>query len=93
MAITAVGFAGAICVLGCQSAGAVAVDAAAVKEAASAASTVRQAQFYGRRTRYHVIKCYRELVIGPVPTEVPVVEAAPLSQTKIAFDPSWSTQW
>jgi hypothetical protein len=65
MAITALSFAGAICVLGCQSAGAVAVDAAAMKEAASAASTVQQAQFYGRRTRHYVIKCYRELVIGP----------------------------
>jgi hypothetical protein len=65
MAITALSFPGAICILGCQGAGAVAVDAAAMKEAASAASTVRQAQFYGRRTRHHVIKCYRELVIGP----------------------------
>jgi hypothetical protein len=49
----------------CRSAGAVAFDAAAVKEVASAASTVQQARFYGHSTRHYVVKCYRELVVGP----------------------------
>jgi hypothetical protein len=65
MTITALSFAAAIGILGCQSAGAVTVDAAAMKEAARAASTVQQAQFYARATRHYIIKCYRELVIGP----------------------------
>jgi hypothetical protein len=41
MAIVALGFAGAVRVLACQAQAAVAVDATAIKEAASAASTVR----------------------------------------------------
>jgi hypothetical protein len=53
---------GLIC---CQSAGAVPAAAAALKEAAAAASPVRQAQFAARRTRYGVVKCYRDFVIGP----------------------------
>jgi hypothetical protein len=65
MATTALSFAGAIGIIGCQSAGAVAIDAAAIKEAASTASTVQQARFYGHATRHHVVKCYRELVVGP----------------------------
>ena len=40
MAITILSFAGAVGVASCQSAGAVAIDAPAVKEAASAASTI-----------------------------------------------------
>lgn len=65
MTIAAMSLAGAIGIASCQSAGAVTVDAAAVKEAASAASTVQQARFYGHATRHHVVKCYRELVVGP----------------------------
>ncbi len=49
MTIAAMSLAGAIGIASCQSAGAVTVDAAAVKEAASAASTVQQARFYGHR--------------------------------------------
>ena len=48
--IAAISLAGAIGIAGCQSAGAVAVDAAAIKEAESAASTVQQARFYGHAT-------------------------------------------
>jgi hypothetical protein len=65
MALTVLSFAGAICIVSCQSAGAVAVNAAAVKETASAASTVQQVRFYGHSTRHYVVKCYRELAIGP----------------------------
>ncbi len=53
---------GLIC---CQSAGAVPAGAAALKEAAAAASPVQQTQFAARRTRYGVVKCYRDFVIGP----------------------------
>jgi hypothetical protein len=65
MAITVLSLAGAIGIVSSQSAGAVAVNVAAMKEAASAASTVQQARFYGYRTRHYVVKCYREVVIGP----------------------------
>jgi hypothetical protein len=47
MAITVLSFAGAIGIASCQSVGAVAIDAAAMKEAASAAWTVQQVRFYG----------------------------------------------
>ena len=63
--LTALAFAGAICVISYQSAGAVTAAAASVEEAASTASTIQQAQFYAHPTRHRVVKCYRELVIGP----------------------------
>ena len=47
MAITVLSFAGVISIVSCQSAGAVAVNAAAMKETASAASTVQQVRFTG----------------------------------------------
>ena len=47
-----------------QSANAVPIAPAAMREAAVATSTVQQAQFYGHRSRHHVVKCYRELVVG-----------------------------
>ena len=63
--LIAFNFAGCICLICCQSVGAVPAAPAAVKEAAIDASTVRQAQYYQRHTRHRIIKCYRELVIGP----------------------------
>lgn len=64
--LTALTLASAVSVLSCQSAGAVVVDPAALKQPASMTSPVRQVQFYYGRTRHrHVVKCYRELVIGP----------------------------
>lgn len=33
-------------------------------ELAAARSGIREVQFYGRRTRHGVVKCYRTLVIG-----------------------------
>jgi hypothetical protein len=48
----------------CQSAGAVPVGATAIKEAATAALPVQQAQFQGARTRHGVVKCYRFLLLG-----------------------------
>lgn len=51
----------------CGSASAVPINAASVsiKEAAAAGSPVQQAQFAERRTKHGVVKCYRDLVIGP----------------------------
>jgi len=49
-----------------SSAGAVPIGAAAVRDAAVATSPFQQAQYAEYRTRRgHLMKCYRELVIGP----------------------------
>ena len=64
--LSAVTLAAAVSVLCFQSAGAVAVDAAVLKQAVSINSSVQQVHFYYGPTRHHhVVKCYRELVIGP----------------------------
>jgi hypothetical protein len=63
--LIALSFAGCICLICCQSVGAVPAPPAAVEEAAIDASTVQQAQYYQHHTRRRIIKCYRELVIGP----------------------------
>jgi hypothetical protein len=60
----ALGLAG-VGVIGVAHAGAIPADAAAVKQAAAAASPLQQAQFAGRHTRHGVVKCYRTLVVGP----------------------------
>jgi hypothetical protein len=39
--------------------------AAAIKDSAARADIVQQAQYYERRTRRGLVKCYREAVIGP----------------------------
>jgi hypothetical protein len=62
--LTGLAFAGALSLVCYQSADAVPADAAAMNRAAIAASTVQEAQFYARPTRYGVIKCYREFVVG-----------------------------
>ncbi len=62
LALSLVAGAGLAC---SQSAGAVPMSAAAVKETAAAASPVQQAQYTERRTRHGMVKCYRDLVIGP----------------------------
>lgn len=61
---TALVFAAAAGLMFCGSASALPIDVG-VKNAASAASTMQQTQYYERHTRHRVIKCYRELVIGP----------------------------
>ena len=63
--LVAFSFAAGIWLLYSQNASAVPADAAAVKEAATAASSLQQAQYSERRTRRGVVKCYRDLVIGP----------------------------
>jgi hypothetical protein len=60
----AVGLA-ALGLVGVSGAGAVPADATAVKEAATAASPLRQADFVGHPARHGVVKCYRTLVVGP----------------------------
>ena len=47
-----------------QSASAYPVDAAAIQQAASAASGIELTQYYDRRTRHGYVKCYRDFVIG-----------------------------
>jgi hypothetical protein len=49
----------------CPSAGAMPVSATGISEAATAASSLQQAQYAERRTRNGVVKCYRDFVIGP----------------------------
>lgn len=49
----------------CGSAGAVPMNAAAIKEAAAAVSPVEPAQYAQYRSKHGVVKCYRTLVIGP----------------------------
>jgi hypothetical protein len=61
----AVSFAAALGLVGVSGAGAVPADATAVKEAATAASPLQQAQYAERRARRGHVKCFREFVIGP----------------------------
>ena len=63
-ALMGLAFAGALSFVCYQNAGAVPADTAAMVQAATAASTVQQAQFYARPTRHGVIKCYRQFVVG-----------------------------
>lgn len=58
-------FAAGIGLICCQSASAVPAGATAMKEAATAASTLQQVQYEEHRTRHGVVKCYRDFVIGP----------------------------
>ncbi|MGA8614038.1 MAG: hypothetical protein WB760_20660 [Xanthobacteraceae bacterium] len=48
----------------CQNAGAAPVAATAIKETATAASPLRQAQYQEGHTRHRIVKCYRFLVLG-----------------------------
>jgi hypothetical protein len=62
--LTGLAFAGALSLVCYQSAKAVPADAEAINRAATATSTVQEAQFYARPTRHGIIKCYREFVVG-----------------------------
>ena len=48
-----------------QDAGAVPANAGAVRMGATGIAAVEQVQYAERRTRHGVVKCYRDLVIGP----------------------------
>jgi hypothetical protein len=62
--LTALALASVLSLFCDQSADAFPADATAMKRAAIAVLTVQEAQFYARRTRHGVIKCYREFVVG-----------------------------
>ena len=57
-------FAAGIGLIWCQGAGAFPAGPTAIKEVAGAASTEQQVQYAERQGRHHVMKCYREFVIG-----------------------------
>jgi hypothetical protein len=61
----ALGLAAGISALSGQDAGAIPADASSLREAATAGSTIERAQYIERRTRHGIVKCYRDLVIGP----------------------------
>ncbi len=63
--LSAVSLAAGIGLLLSQSANAVPVDPGALNAAATTASPVQQVQYDQYRTRHGVVKCYRDLVIGP----------------------------
>jgi hypothetical protein len=62
--LTALGLAAGLGVIACQSALALPVDAGAVQQAATAATSLQQAQYAERRRRGTITKCYREFVVG-----------------------------
>jgi len=65
-AMSAAIFAGAFCLMNCQTVAALPIAAAqSMQQAETGDSLVEPAQFYIRRTRHYIIKCYREFFIGP----------------------------
>jgi hypothetical protein len=63
--LLAAGLAAGAAVLPCQNAGALPANAVAIHEAAADVSILQQVQYAERRTRHGIVKCYRDLVIGP----------------------------
>jgi len=63
--LVALSFAAGIGLVCCQSANAVPASAAAVQSAATTTSSLQLAQYTERRTRHGIVKCYRDLLIGP----------------------------
>jgi len=63
--LTALSLAAGIGLICCQSAGAIPAAPAAVQNAVTGASVLEQVQYAERRTRHGIVKCYRDLVIGP----------------------------
>lgn len=61
----ALGLIGAVELLWCMPVGAAPINGSGIEQATIAASTVQQAQYYERHRHHHVVKCYRELVVGP----------------------------
>jgi len=51
--------------VGCQSASAIPVAATVIKDTVTTTSAVQQVQYRERRTRHGVVKCYRDLMVGP----------------------------
>jgi hypothetical protein len=63
--LVALSLAAGIGLVWCQSAGAVPASATAVQNSITATSPLQLAQYAERRTRHGIVKCYRDLVIGP----------------------------
>ncbi len=63
--LAALTFSTAIGLVCCQSAGAAPASGMAARESTRATSPLRLAQYTERRTRHGIVKCYRDLVIGP----------------------------
>ena len=63
--LLALSFAAGLGLVYSQSAIAVPANPTAMKQATTATSPVEQAQYEERRTRHGMVKCYRDLVIGP----------------------------
>ena len=63
--LLAAGLAAGAAALSCQNAGAVPAKVVAIHAAAMNGSVIQQVQYAERRTRHGVVKCYRDLVIGP----------------------------
>jgi len=63
--LAVLGIAAGVGLICCQTAGAVPAAPTAVQSAATGASVLEQVQYAERRTRHGVVKCYRDLVIGP----------------------------
>jgi hypothetical protein len=63
--LVALSFAAGLALVYGQSAIALPANPNGLKESATAASTVEQAQYSEHRARHGVVKCYRDLVIGP----------------------------
>lgn len=63
--LAALGVAAGLALICCQNAIAVPADGTSIQAASTAIAPVQQAQYSERHTRHWIIKCYRELVIGP----------------------------
>jgi hypothetical protein len=61
--LAALSLAAGIGLICCQAAEA--VPGAAMNMAVTATSSLHQVQFREYRTRHHIVKCYRDLIIGP----------------------------
>jgi hypothetical protein len=64
MTLSALAFAAGFAVTACQSAAALPIAAGAIQQAATASTTMQQAQYAERRGKGTITKCYREFVVG-----------------------------
>jgi hypothetical protein len=63
--LATLGLAAGLGLISYQTALAVPADGTALQAAATAVAPLQQAQYHERQTRHWIIKCYRDLVIGP----------------------------
>lgn len=62
--LIALGFAAGLGFIACQSAAAMPVDGRTIQQAATATTTVQQAQYAEHRGKRSITKCYRDFVVG-----------------------------